>query len=217
MVEPALIDASYLEELLQKFLHNAGDHGTSPLSFRSAPAAGAPEQALVIAHDVLASLYDRTRKITWQSFYGPDAPFEPPLPRTPEPPLSRKGSHSKRIVACDPAKDLRPKHDVVGFVHGILNDQKIWTRFIPGTSAYAMLCAELKGGHYAELRILDCDLVTYTFRIPVPEVALPRGAMVRARIVRKETGGAPWFLCTKLWLLATSDAIHPIRIGQLTS
>jgi hypothetical protein len=205
-------DSSYLEALVQRFLRNADDSGTIESSSRAANVSSQLRRAIETARNVHDSLSDRSRARAWRAIHGLEAAFEfPPLPKRTERDSIRRPAGRPQIVECDPARIRDPKHDVVGFVQETKTDQSVAKVSRPGTAAFATLSADLRGGPFAEMTVVDGDLIRYTFRVPMREVPAPAGALVRARILRKTSGPAPWFFSTRLWLLE----IHELERPQL--
>jgi hypothetical protein len=203
-------DSSYLEALVQRFLRNADDSGTIRSSNRTVDVSSQLHGAIETARNVHGSLSDRSRVLAWRAIHGLEAAFEfPPLPKRTERDSIRRPAGRPQIVECDPAKIRDPKHDVVGFVQETKTDQSVARVSRPGTAAFATLSADLRGGPFAEVTVVDGDLIRYTFRVPMRDVPAPAGALVRARILRKTSGPAPWFISTRLWLLEIHELDRP--------
>jgi len=182
-------DITYLEHLVNRFLRNAEDRGARESGNRGVNVSGHLTRALETARSVHDALSDRSRVLAWRAIHGLEATFEfPPLPKPIERPSFRGPAGPPQIVICDPARVRDPKHDVLGFVQEKKAD---------------------RGGSFAEVSVLDADLILYPFQVPMREVPIPHGALARARILRKTDGPTAWFCCTRLWLLEIHELERP--------
>lgn len=187
---------AFLEHVLERFLAHSG-------------SAVSADSRLLLARDtareVADTLQSTSRRVHWRQVYGAEAPLDfPPLPKAP-PPGAGKPLRAGALRPRDPSKDRTPKHDVVGFVLESRTGRTLSTRCVPGTPEYAVLTAELKGNRLNELTVVDPDLVSYRFHLPVPDPSLAPGMLVRGRIHRKESGGSPWYLCLRLWVVECAE------------
>ena len=187
---------AFLEHVLERFLGHSGS---------AVPADSRLLLARETAHQIAETLQSRSRRVHWRQVYGAEAPLDfPPLPKI-SAPGAGKILPAGGIRPRDPSKDRTPKHDVVGFVLESRTGRTLSTRCVPGTPEYAVLTAELKGNRLNELTVVDADLVSYTFHLPVPDPTLAPGMLVRGRILRKESGGSPWYLCLRLWVVESAE------------
>lgn len=106
------------------------------------------------------------------------------------------------IVRCDPELYTRKRLDVVGFVQESHEDRSVARLAPSGSIAHGMLHKVMGDGHYSQVTIIDGDLVSYTFRIPLPNVNLKAGEMITVVLERTVIPGLPaFYLCRSLSLV----------------
>src|ERR1043166_2791535 len=104
--------ASYLEDLIGRFLRNAGDLGSFDAAYRSVPTAGPFGAAVATARYMITTLHLQSNQITWLALYGPATPMGdfPRLPRPSKPTATRTRRMRTQfpenwILACDRSEE----------------------------------------------------------------------------------------------------------------
>lgn len=115
---------------------------------------------------------------------------EAPAPRPPRP---------EDIVRVDPAKNQRLRTvEVTGYLRDLHPHRPLSRLARPGTVLHQLLCGRVGASVVTQATVVTPDLMSYTFLLPLPELRVPKGAIIAVKLNRIAVIDRAFFVCRSL-------------------
>lgn len=133
------------------------------------------------------------------------------------PPARRRDPRSSGAQAPRPEDIVR--HDPSNYrgrwltVSGVLRElhvnRKLTTQIAAGSIGYAVLYRALGSDEYSQITIIDKELLSYTAWLPVPDLSVPVGTLVRVELERADAVTHSIYVCRSLAMVEFGSEPDP--------